>query len=195
MRYLIFFAFFIGCISSKPKQVEQPSACETVGTAKDFTGLDGCGFLIELENGDLLNPVIIKGGFELKDQQVISFSYKIMDDMMGICMREKHQVEITCINELGRTPPNVDECANTDNPFEIDWMDHSIDLHNPNQVIKYNDNGEWAYLFRSIPNSYLYSCKGKLICETKNDHDKCQLEQIDRLRDGKVIWQGEGVWD
>lgn len=194
MRYLIFLAFIIGCVASKNKPAE-PALCEIVGTVKDFSGLDGCGFLIELENGDLLNPVIIKGGFEMKDKQIISFSYKIMEDMMGICMREKHQVEITCINELGKTPEGIDECVNTENPFEIGWMDKAIDLHNPNQVLKFPDDDEWAYLFRSIPSSYLYNCKGKLICETKNDHDNCQLNHIGRLGQGKVIWQGEGVWD
>ena len=194
MRYIIFFIMFVWCLSCTTKPVISEN-CETVGSVIDYTGLDGCSLLIQLENGDLLNPVVIKGGFELKDQQVISFSYTKLEDAMSICMREKYQVEITCITELGKTPPGVDNCVDTDNPFAIKWMDHAIDLHNPNQVVKYEDGKGWAYLFRSIPNSYLYNCKGKLICETKNDHDRCQMEHLAPLGEGKIIWQGEGVWD
>ena len=194
MKYLVIFVFLFGCVASKNKAVEKMN-CDTVGTVKDFSGLDGCGFLIELENGDLLNPAIIKGGFEMEDKQVVSFSYVVMEDLMGICMREKYQVEITCIRELGKTPAGADGCVDTENPFEVEWMDKAIDLHNPNQVLKYKDGSGWAYLFRSIPSSYLYNCSGKLICETKNDHDKCQFDHIDRLGNGRVIWQGEGVWD
>ncbi len=172
-----------------------PDGCKTIGTVKDYSDLDGCGLLVELENGDLLNPVRVKGGVELQDQEVISFDYKVLEDMMSICMREKAMVEITCIVPLGKTPAGMGTCVDTDNPFEIHWMDHAIDRHNPNQVLKYKKENEWMYLFRSIPSSYLYDCRGKLVCETKNNHDKCQSDHLDQLGHGKVIWQGEGIWD
>ena len=194
MKNIYFLLFLICCLSCKTKS-GIPASCDTVGTVKDFTGLDGCGLLIELENGDLLNPVKMKPGFGLKDKQTISFSYKKLDDMAGICMREKAMVEVTCIHEMGKTPVGAGTCVDTNNPFEIDWMDHAIDLHNPNQILKYQSSNEWLYLFRSIPTSFLYNCKGKLICETKSDHDKCQAQHLADLGQGRIIWQGEGVWD
>lgn len=172
-----------------------PKGCTTLGVVKDFSGLDGCGLMIELENGDLFNPVELKDGMALKANQHISFSYEKLEDMMGSCMRESAMVKITCYSELGKTPEGDALCANAENPFEIDWMDHAIDLHNPNQILKYSVGNEWTYLFRSIPSSFYYDCRGKLICETKSDHDKCQMQHLSNLGQGKVIWQGEGVWD
>ena len=193
MRYIVFFTITLFVWSCKTKS-GIPEGCDTVGTVKDYTGLDGCGLLIELENGDLFNPVTIKGDFQLQNGQVISFGYKKLEDVMSICMREKAQVEISCVVELSKKP-DLTICVDTENPFEVGWMDKAIDLHNPNQVLKYKSGQNWMYLFRSIPNSYLYDCQGKLICETKNDHDKCQMDKIDPLGQGRVIWQGEGVWD
>ncbi len=194
MKHFVIFSFITMLLACKTKSVV-PLGCTTIGTVKNFSSLDGCGFLIELGNGDLLNPVKINGTFQIEDQQVISFSYVKLDDMMSICMREKASVEITCIQALGDTPAGSIGCYNTNNPFEVEWMDQAIDLHNPNQILKYEVKKEWAYLFRSFPNSYLYNCKGKLICETKNDHDNCLNRHIAPLGEGQVIWQGEGVWD
>ena len=86
-------------------------------------------------------------------------------------------------------------CVDTDNPFAVDWMDKAIDYHNPTQVIQFKEGERWKYLFQGLPNGYLYDCEGNFICETKNDHDACHTEQIAVLGRGKIIWQGEGVWD
>lgn len=194
MRYVIFILLVSFCFSCKTKKVI-PVSCNTTGTVKDFTGLDGCGLLIELQNGDLLNPARVADGFIMEDRQIVSFSYVKLEDMASICMRENAIVEVTCIKELGKTPVGSEVCVDAENPFEIDWMDRSIDLHNPNQILKYEQAGEWLYLYKSIPSAFLYDCKGKLICETKSDHDKCQMEYLHALGKGKIIWQGEGVWD
>ena len=194
MRLLIFFVISTFCFSCKTKSA-LPNGCKTIGTVKDFTELDGCGMLIELENGQLLNPVKMSISFPLEAEVVVSFDYKILEGRVSSCMREKAMVEITCIVSLGKTPSGEGMCVDTNNPFEVPWMDQAIDRHNPNQVLKFQDGNEWAYLFRGLPSSYLYNCRGKLICETKNNHDKCQDDHLNRLGQGKIIWQGEGVWD
>lgn len=194
ITFLLLFVFLVGC---KTQSASVVGKCDTIGTVRDFQGLDGCGLLIEMPNGDLLNPVALPPEVELKDQQVIRFSYKIRDDVMTICMTEKASVDITCMEEVKGGMPETASCVDTDNPFAVAWMDRAIDRHNPNQVVKYRLNGgRWAYLFQAIPTGYLYDCEGNLLCQTDGDkRDECHEKYLNRIGRGKTIWQGEGVWD
>lgn len=68
-----------------------------VGEVKDFSDLDGCGYLIVLEDGKKLQPgEIVDENWEWKDGQKIVFSYEPMPDMMSICMAGEI-VKITAI--------------------------------------------------------------------------------------------------
>jgi hypothetical protein len=163
---------------------------------RNYQGLDGCGYLIALANGDLLNPVKIPDNFQLRDKQVIRFNYKILEDVVTICMAEKASVEITCIEEANGSAIGTVSCVDTDNPFAVNWMDKAIDKHNPNQVIKYKFDSRWAYFFHAIPASFLYDCQGMLLCDTQgNPEDECHKKYLGKFHHGKTIWQGEGVWD
>jgi len=191
--FVITLALGAGC---KARPLPAGKSCDVPGTVKDFTGLDGCGLLIELENGDLLNPVKLPDGTELKAGQSIRFTYKTLEDMMSICMREKAFVEITCLELVAGNPAVPPGCADTANPFAVPWMDKAIDKHNPVQVIKYKFGGQWGYFFKALPTSYLYDCEGKLLCVTQGDeNDDCHVTYLNRFTKGKIIWQGEGIWD
>ncbi len=95
VKLFIYFSLviFMACSAYRPAA----SKCRTKGLVKDYSYLDGCAFIIELENGDLLHPVSVPKGFELQDDQRIVFSYKVLKDMMSICMVGKAMVDITCI--------------------------------------------------------------------------------------------------
>jgi len=192
MRIITFLAavlLFVACGSQK----NASESCDTWGTVRDYSGLDGCGFLIELQNGGKLNPVKMPEGFRLKDGQKITFSYSVLTDMMSICMAETELVEITCIH---KTKAFVNSCDDTMNPFEVAWMNKAFDRHNPTQILKYHHGDEWAYLFYGIPDSFLYDCRGILICQSHGDaSDPCHKDFIGTFGKGKIIWQGEGVWD
>lgn len=196
MRILIFLFVFTLAFGCKTRRQPAGDNCEVLGAVKDFSKLDGCGLLIELENGDLLNPVRVPEGLKLEAGQTIRFSYKVLEDMMSVCMREKAAVEITCLKIVGETQTAPGNCVDTTNPFSVPWMDKALDRHNPNQVIKYKFGGEWGYLFKAIPTSYLYDCEGRLLCETQGDqNDDCHVRYLNRFTKGKIIWQGEGIWD
>ncbi|RMG79530.1 MAG: hypothetical protein D6714_16240 [Bacteroidetes bacterium] len=188
-----------GCHAGKDTAGEDKS-CPTTGKVVDYSGvLDGCRFLIELENGDRLNPVeVTVEGFQFRDGQKIRFGYEKLEDQMSVCMAESAFVRITCIHEMesSTTYTGDHNCVDTRNPFEVEWMNKAIDHHNPNQVVKYPFEGEWAYLFKGIPDSYLYNCRGQFICETTGDvTDKCHIAYLNNLENGEIIWQGEGIWD
>ncbi len=194
MRFLVFLSFLTFLAGCKTKQPSFGGGCETLGTVRDFQGLDGCGFLIELADGDLLYPLSLPEGFSLSNKQVVRFNYSIRKDAMTICIAEKAAVDISCIEEVRG---DVSTCTDTKNPFSVPWMDQAIDRHNPNKVIKYKmENKRPAYLFQSIPTSFLYDCEGKLLGQTAGDSkDNCHAKYLNRFKKGKVIWQGEGIWD
>ncbi len=72
---------------------------ETEGTVKDYTGMDGCGFIIELENGDKLEPLqVADSNFVFHDGQKVIFTYTELKDVGSICMVGK-MVRIESIHE------------------------------------------------------------------------------------------------
>lgn len=79
-----------------PVKVER-STCNIFGTVKDFSGLDGCSYLIVLEDGKKVEPVVIEDeNFKLQTGQKIRFSYEPEKEVMSICMAAP-TVRVTCI--------------------------------------------------------------------------------------------------
>ena len=73
--------------------------CENAQKAKikDLTGLDGCGMVIQLQNGSYLEPTNLhEMDIEIKDGQKIWISYHSIPNLSSICMVGEI-VEIECI--------------------------------------------------------------------------------------------------
>lgn len=72
---------FIGC-----KDDEPAPGC-TNATLRDATGLDGCGWIIELADGSRLEPINLED-FEvnLEDGTQVCIEYKEQADLASICM-------------------------------------------------------------------------------------------------------------
>ena len=84
-------------------------------TVRDLTGLDGCGFVFELEDGTRLEPNRIGYcgtpplpkeitedplyGFEFVDGKQVVIGYEEVDGMASICMVGPI-VKITCLEEV-----------------------------------------------------------------------------------------------
>ncbi|MBR9860966.1 hypothetical protein GYB22_09515 [bacterium] len=72
--------------------------CDTQGTVVDKTGLDGCGIMIDLEDGRTVEP--IWGDFAVPAAgSKISLAYEPAEDMASICMSGEI-VNITCLEVL-----------------------------------------------------------------------------------------------
>ena len=197
MRTILFLALIAyagGCKTKSPNA--SPGKCQTVGTVVDFDGLDGCGYLIQLHDGKLLNPITFPNGFQFKNKQPVRFDYKELDDMVSVCMSESAVVEITCIEDVKAATGPVD-CSKISNPFAVDWMSKAIDRHNPVKIIKFQMGGKWAFAFQAEPSdTFLYDCDGNLLCQSNGDkNDDCHKQYLNFISKGKTIWQGEGVWD
>ncbi len=169
--------------------------CQTIGTVKDMTGLDGCKFLIETKDGKLLLPVEVSDSrFKLVDGAKIAFDYVQNKKVsFGICQAEDMMVNITCIKSLDGAAK--DECVDTNSPAKVTWMKTLIEKHKPMRISKYPYNDQLLYFFQAKPNSLAYDCKGQLVCEVINNEKDLCYEQIQSMGRGKVIWVGEGIPD
>ncbi|MBN1416918.1 MAG: PKD domain-containing protein [Bacteroidales bacterium] len=73
--------------------------CIHTGTVRDYTGLDGCHYIIELDSGPKLEPVHVPDSFEFYDGQRVILGYEPLLDVASICM-VGIPAYITCIREI-----------------------------------------------------------------------------------------------
>ena len=65
---------------------------------KDLSGLDGCGYVIELENGNKLNPLnLCDFDIDLKDGNKIWVNYHLTNNFIGTTCMVGNIIEIDCI--------------------------------------------------------------------------------------------------
>jgi len=81
------------------------TGCGTTATVKDLTGLDGCGYVLELENGKKLEPLLDSAaaepsiaGVALRNGMRVTIAYRELNDRASICMAGK-AVEVTCFRQ------------------------------------------------------------------------------------------------
>jgi hypothetical protein len=120
---LILSAFLV--LMSCQKEDSAPE-CSVPATVRDLRGLDGCGFVFELEDGTRLEPNIrfyygwcgtgMDGiqeapedplsNFEFVAGKKVKIEYEIYEDAMSICMVGPI-VNVTCITEVGFEEPGI----------------------------------------------------------------------------------------
>ena len=107
MKALLYFLPFLLFINFPGCEKDDPAITgEIEGIVKDYTGLDGCGFIIELVNGEKLEPVeIVSKVFKLFDNQRVALTYTELTDYSSICMVGKI-ARIETIREISCTPYN-----------------------------------------------------------------------------------------
>lgn len=104
LKYLLIFITFTTLSQCIDKDLEadnstndgSKNACDIYGVVHDRTGLDGCKWVIELEDGTNLEPVVVEPNYTFKDGETIHFSY-VDEPAMSICMIGQ-TVRITCID-------------------------------------------------------------------------------------------------
>lgn len=77
---------------------EDETACDTEATLRDYTGLDGCAFVLVLESGQILEMGDFdeEPDFAFEDGMKIRISYVEMSDVVSICMVGPI-VKVTCM--------------------------------------------------------------------------------------------------
>jgi hypothetical protein len=102
--------FMLGSVTSCTDKTGLPedNNCGVKATVKDLTGLDGCGYVLELENGERLEPSLDSAsatpsikGVTLQDGMKVTVAYQELKDRGSICMAGKI-VEVTCLTQVGQ---------------------------------------------------------------------------------------------
>ena len=96
--------------------------CTILATVRDLTGLDGCGWVLELENGERLEPYLPYAitadplwcgvaspdynttpwyDANPQDGMKVRIAYEVLDDRSSVCM-VGDIVEVTCLEVLER---------------------------------------------------------------------------------------------
>ena len=97
----------IGSVTGCAERAASPESpvCEKKATVKDLRGLDGCGYVLVLESGEKLEPVLDEGqpsptlkGIVLRDGMQVTLSYRELNDRGSICM-VGNIVEVTCFSQ------------------------------------------------------------------------------------------------
>lgn len=112
-KLLIPFALVLLLVSCDKE--EQVIPCGTFATVRDLSGLDGCGYVFELEDNSYLvpyfpwfcgTPPIPKEvlahplyNFEYVEGKQVYINYEVVPDAVSICMAGP-MVTITCLTEI-----------------------------------------------------------------------------------------------
>ena len=85
---------------------DKETACDIKATLRDYAGLDGCGFVLVLEDGEVLDLRALSGWgafgvgrFSFNDGMKVRISYEEMSDMVRMCMVGPI-VRITCMETI-----------------------------------------------------------------------------------------------
>ncbi len=108
---LLFALVVVGC---QKDDVEPNDFCPIPATVRDFSALDGCGWMFELEDGKLLKPLIVGycgtgpfpedhplapiNNFELRDGMKVRINYTPIPTFATVCMNGT-LVDITCMSK------------------------------------------------------------------------------------------------
>jgi hypothetical protein len=91
--FLVLLLLSVSVFSCDKEQQEEENA-----TVRNLAGLDGCGMLIELDNGKLLEPVSLPANIILEAGRRVSITYRLVDRASN-CMAGE-TVEITRLRYL-----------------------------------------------------------------------------------------------
>lgn len=102
--------------SCQEDELDLLGSCSVIATVIDKTGLDGCGYMLELNDGEILLPIIRTYcgngplskeitedplyNFQFYDGQLLKIDYEFSEESYyATCMAGK-SVKITCITDI-----------------------------------------------------------------------------------------------
>ena len=198
MKLKIIFLFSIAnlfaCGQNKSLQATNPDGCDTQAKVLDYTGLDGCRFLLELKDGTRLIPVeLADKNFLFSEGQIVQIKYSLLKDVVTACLTAALPVSVTCIKEVkpGTKQGQVflkRDCLDTETPLSISWMNKLVIRNKVTEVKKGYLNADPFYLFFGNVYVQIYNCTGEAVCEYELKSTSSCKSKYDVLTDLKSVW-------
>lgn len=101
-RLLIIFAI-IAILFSGCDTIQDEITIEATGVVVDYAGAGNCGFVIELDNGNRIQPMYFPEGFTFSQGQYVLVNYIELENVVSSCDRGL-ATEIKYIEELNCAP-------------------------------------------------------------------------------------------
>ena len=185
--FLIVVIIFTNCTGTK-KMMDSIS-CDQQGTIVDMTGLDGCKWMLVMDDGTKLLPQKWPDHFEPKDQLSVRFHFTEVKDMASICMAEDKIGTINCIEALTGKPAKP-TCYNTVTPMDVKWMRVAMVKNGTKVIEKYQYLDKYAYLFKGVNlTNDSYDCQGTLLCSYQEVAQNACSQQVVSLGKAQIIWR------
>ena len=161
--------------------------CHLAAEVRNYDGTDGCGLLLETDDGNLFVVGADTRGEPLEAGTRISFGYEYMTDFAdNNCGNADAVVRITCrrLLRVSSGLPRPVVCESYETPSK--WL---VDLAE-GLGATYITRFPWAdertvYLLETADGQYLYDCRGYLICRPRRN---C-LSFIEDFSQGKLIYE------
>lgn len=194
--YTIFFFVFIYCSGPKiANSTQANSNCTTEAKVLDYTGLDGCRFLLELKDGTRLLPISLSDPeFLFAEGQQIKIDYNLQKDIVTACLTAALPVNITCIQEIkaGEKPGQLflkRDCIDTDAPLAHAWVKKMVMRNKVTEIKRAYKESQAVYIMYGNVNVHIFNCYGDIICEyPKNDTKSSCEAKSKQYRNTESVW-------
>lgn len=180
--HLLLSFFIISCSTSKVANAPLPSGCTTEAKVLDYTGLDGCRFLLELKDGTRLLPISLSDPeFLFSENQIVMIDYKVEKEVVSACLTAALPSHINCIREIKAGEKTGQlfakrECIDTDAPLAHAWVKKMVMRNKVTEIKRAYKESQAVYIMYGNVNVHVFNCYGDMICEYPKNDTKSSCE-------------------
>lgn len=163
------------------------NGCHLAVEVRNYDGTDGCGILLETDDGSLLAVGNVPRGGPLEAGTRISIGYEFLRDQASTCSNADATIHVTCrrLLRVSSGLPRPVVCEAYDTPSE--WLMSLAKDYSATYITRYPwKEDRYVYLVESPFGQYLYDCRGYLVCKPRKN---C-LGFIEDYDQGVVIFEG-----
>ena len=162
--------------------------CHLAVEVRNYDGLDGCGLLLETDDGNLLLAGVPPRGEPLEAGTRLTIGYEYMKGYDGPnCGNADAVIRITCkrLVRVSSGLPRPVVCEAYEKPGA--WLHQLAKDYSATYITRFPwKEGRFVYLLESPFGQYLYDCRGYLICKPRKN---C-LSFVEDFNKGVVIYKG-----